>query len=178
MAVRTRCKGRCPGDGCRSWCRRREALRKGHPCSWPRTQPTRSRSRVSAPWGTVAPLRARARAIARAGRTGQVEQTVALGSVELQGSGTASRTSSDTPLMWPVSSRVYHSVLTPASTENSSRRRPATRRRLPPAGSPPFSEVSLARRFARKRRMSALGAGLGSFSKTDPHRHCLLDASV
>ncbi|GAA2524596.1 hypothetical protein Ahu01nite_085920 [Winogradskya humida] len=56
--------------------------------------------------------------------------------------------------MCPFSSRVYHSVLTPASTATSSRRNPGTLR-LVPAGSPTCAGLSLARRLARKSRTSA-----------------------
>src|SRR5687768_2920147 len=56
--------------------------------------------------------------------------------------------------MWPFSSRVYQSVLTPARTATSSRRRPGTRRRPPPGSSPACSGVIRARRLARKSRMS------------------------
>src|SRR4051812_28762381 len=56
--------------------------------------------------------------------------------------------------MWPFSSRVYQSVLTPARTATSSRRSPATRRRPPPGSSPACSGVIRARRLARKSRMS------------------------
>lgn len=73
---------------------------------------------------------------------------------------TASRTSSDTPLMCPFSSRVYHSVLTPARTATSSRRSPGTRRR-PLNGRPTHSGVIFARRRARKSRISARFSGLG-----------------
>src|SRR3954447_17431330 len=57
--------------------------------------------------------------------------------------------------MWPFSSRMYQSVLTPASTATSSRRSPGTRRLPPPAGSPTCSGASLARRLARNSRISA-----------------------
>src|SRR4051812_38478259 len=56
--------------------------------------------------------------------------------------------------MWPFSSRVYQSVLTPARTATSSRRRPGTRRRPPPGSSPACSGEIRARRLARKSRMS------------------------
>src|SRR3954470_14353045 len=56
--------------------------------------------------------------------------------------------------MWPFSSRVYQSVLTPARTATSSRRRPGTRRRPPPGSSPACSGVMRARRLARNSRMS------------------------
>src|SRR5215207_4997708 len=56
--------------------------------------------------------------------------------------------------MWPFSSRVYQSVLTPARTATSSRRNPGTRRRPPPGSKPARSGVIRARRLARKSRMS------------------------
>src|SRR5215218_7414968 len=76
--------------------------------------------------------------------------------------------------MWPFSSRVYHSVLTPARTATSSRRSPGTRRRPPPGSRPARSGVIRARRLARKSRMSerlstrstvrrAAGSGRSSF---------------
>src|SRR6266480_1481934 len=80
---------------------------------------------------------------------------------------TASRTSSETPLMWPFSSRMYQSVLTPAITATSSRRSPGTRRR-PPAGSPTCSGVSLARRVARKSRISVLLSTVSTLRASAP----------
>src|SRR5829696_1661063 len=56
--------------------------------------------------------------------------------------------------MWPFSSGVYDSVLTPARTATSSRRSPGTRRRPPPGSRPACSGVIRARRLARKSRMS------------------------
>ena len=54
------------------------------------------------------------------GRTGSVRSA----SSSCRARATASSTSSETPEMWPFSSRVYQSVLTPARTATSSRRRP------------------------------------------------------
>jgi hypothetical protein len=94
----------------------------------------------------------------RSGRfrgSGQVKQVEAFGFVELQGAGHGAENLIGDPRMFPFSRRVYHSVLTPASTATSSRRRPGTRRCPPPGARPACSGVSLTRLVARNSRISA-----------------------